>query len=175
MQLRTMLSCSALALLALTSVARADAIMMPPPCPEGSMNAFCHGPATCRASTCTTTSECAAGETCAPRALCTETHLCGGGLGGPSTMITHVDGSCAASGACAAGTCSTLSVCVPGSTTDASTTADASRTGDAGTTPEHLVSCGCRAGTRGGSAVAIASLIAALAIVAARRRSSHAR
>ena len=174
MLLRTALTGSALALLALTSVARADAIMMPPPCPEGSTNAFCHGPATCRPRTCTTAAECAAGETCASRALCTEIHLCGGL--GPTTMIPHVDGACDASGGCAVGTCSTVSVCVPGSTTDAATTtdaftsADASRTGDAGTAPEHAVYCGCRAGTNGGSALAIGSLITALALLAARRR-----
>jgi hypothetical protein len=144
------------------STARADAIVMPPPCPAGSTDAFCHGPPTCRPRTCTTQSQCSAGEVCAPVALCIDTNTCGGL--GPTTSVTNVVGPCDASGGCAMGSCSTMSVCIAGSVADGGSI-------DGGTAPQHATYCGCRAGTRGGSAVALVAMALAGSVVARRRGS----
>jgi hypothetical protein len=145
-----------------TSTASADAIIMPPSCPAGSMNAFCHGPPTCAPRTCTASSSCSPGEVCMPVALCTSTNVCGGGLG-PSTSLTNVYGACDASGACAMGSCSTMSVCMAGSATDGGTS------DGGGVAPMHAAYCGCRAGTHGGTTLAIGGLLIALGLVARRR------
>jgi len=148
--------------LASVSTARADAIVMPPPCPVGSTDAFCHGPPTCRPLTCTSSSSCSPGQVCMPLALCTGTNVCGGL--GPSTSITTVYGACDASGGCAMGTCSTMSVCVTGSPADGGSTIDGGPSG-----PQHAAYCACRAGTHGGSALAIVGLLAVVGVLARRR------
>jgi len=143
------------AALSASAHARADAITMPPSCPESSQDAFCHGPPTCRPRGCIAASDCNAGE-----------HMCFG-LGTP-TSVDHVLGDCDAAGACpGGGTCQSDFVCVPGTV---STDAGHDASIDGGVVPEHVTACACRAGSAGGGGLAI---LGALAIVAtlARRRS----
>lgn len=143
------------------ALASADAIEMPMSCPLSSAPAFCHGPATCAPRGCVAASDCNAGEVCAAQSLCTETHTC---FGNPSTLMNHVFGACAGNGCPSGGVCGSFFVCTAGTTLP-----DAGH-GDAGTGSEHTTYCGCRAGERGGSSFAGVLMIAALGLLAARRR-----
>ena len=157
-----------LALISVTSAARADAITMPPSCPESSEDAFCHGPPTCRPRLCITSTTCNAGEVCRARALCAEVHTCFGL--GMSTATAHVFGDCDASGACPiGGDCGSYLVCAPATVgADAAAAMDAGGT-DAGVVPEHVTACGCRMGSREGHAAAIVLVLAALGVFVGRR------
>lgn len=127
----------ALAWAAGVGTARADAVSPPPDrCPEGSVAVeFCHGPPTCRVSTCETDADCGAGMVCRDARLCTTEfccsgRCCGGGCGVEPTVYTHVFGPCDAAGGCSdfGAACTQEKVCVPGSNTDAGTRADAGST-----------------------------------------------
>ena len=104
----------------LPAIAAADVIgPLPTTCEEGSEPVPCHGPATCRADSCTTDADCDPGEVCQSRNYCVREHCCLGGWGGgcgPSDYVIHVDGPCTGGGGCAGlGTaCRGVQVCVPG-------------------------------------------------------------
>lgn len=158
-------------LLLLPFGARADVIEMPPSCPEGSRDAFCHGPPTCAPRGCVSSTDCDPGEVCAIRSLCLETHTCF-----PSSLVSHVLGPCDASNACPSGAaCRAEFVCAPGPMpVDAGrpdSGMDAGPAIDAGEMREHATYCGCRVGRRGGGAGALLLAIAVGALRARRYRS----
>lgn len=166
--MRVVASLALLGALIASAHARADAITMPPSCPESSEDAFCHGPPTCRPRGCIASTDCNTGEHCSARSLCIEAHMCFG-LGTP-TSIDHVLGDCDAAGACpGGGTCQSDFVCVPGTV---STDAGHDASMDGGAAPEHVTACACRAGSAGGGGLAMLGALA-LVLAVARRRSTR--
>jgi MYXO-CTERM domain-containing protein len=141
----------------------ADVVEMPMSCPEGSSNAFCHGPATCAPRGCVSSTDCDVGEVCVARDLCIETHEC---FGFPSSFVSHVLGACDGPTSCPSpGSCQGFFVCAPGTPS-----IDAGSGMDAGALPEHVTACACRAGGHGGSTGVLVAMLAVLALSASRRR-----
>ncbi|MDC0675023.1 hypothetical protein [Nannocystis radixulma] len=147
--------------------ARADAIEIPPSCPEGAMPDGCHSGPYCRLRECVESS-CPEGLICRDIQLCVESFTCGGGgWTGDSFDVDNVLGPCDADGTCTTGTCKPVKACVkpraPTSDTSNDGPAEPAPTGD----PVKQFGChGCHTGSDGSPALL---QLAALALTRRRR------
>jgi len=157
--------------------ARADAIEIPPSCPEGATPDGCHSGPYCKPRACVDDTACPEGHLCRDVQLCIEPFTCGGGgWTGDSVEVDNVLGSCGADGTCTKGTCKPVKACVktPAPTSDTSNGGDTGGAGasspaepaEAGDPVKQLGCHGCHAGDEGFPALL---LLAALALARRRR------
>ncbi|MBZ5711433.1 MYXO-CTERM sorting domain-containing protein [Nannocystis pusilla] len=154
--------------------ARADAIEIPPSCPEGAMPDGCHSGPYCKLRECVDAS-CPEGHVCKDLQMCVESFTCGGGgWTGDSFDVDNVLGPCDPDNTCTKGTCKSVKACAkpPAPTSDtANDTGDAGAGGPAEPAPagDPVRQLGCHGCHTGGDGSPALLLLAALALTRRRR------